>query len=223
MTPDSEAFRLLFVQPRRCEVHLPPHGRPGWEGFNLAPGVNIAGIVRQPLFTPWWLYGLQPAISTRRSGSRESTLEIVVFAIILAKCDPAQRWMPTPKIMCRLGERSISRRSGSWKKSASRLPDAHGRSTRSLFVILHPWNSTSCIAERALAWTGEKKRRNSSRAPLIFCGCSMISWRMPHVLGKPDEGLSPSMSSDLLSDESSAAIRENIPVDMGSLIARCSR
>src|SRR4051812_42667350 len=137
-------------------------------------------------------------VSSMRS-TRASSSSKAIRTSILARCAPMQWWMPPgPKAMCGLGERVMSKRSGSVKTDSSRLPETNQVVTLSPALIFVPASSVSTAAVRRKWCTGVAQRSISSAAVLrsassspaarsfsISSGCSssasrpwVIVWRV---------------------------------------------
>src|SRR5579871_4570679 len=62
----------------------------------LGRGVNVTGIAAHPPSIDQFGYSTTPPSSSSKSGTRWSTRVIIVLNSSRARCEPGQRWMPTP-------------------------------------------------------------------------------------------------------------------------------
>jgi len=60
------------------------------------PGVNVAGSFAQPPMLAQLGYSTTASSSISKSGRRVSTAVSTSANSMRARCDPTQRWMPTP-------------------------------------------------------------------------------------------------------------------------------
>src|SRR5690606_8441504 len=107
------------------------------------PGVNAIGSLRIAHTSPA-SSKRTGSPSRRKSGSRSRISLTISWNIIRARCEPRQRWIPTPNAIClRLFGRSRSQTSGLSNIAGSRLAAAHIRIARSPCRNGAPWNSAS--------------------------------------------------------------------------------
>src|SRR6478736_2225165 len=86
-----------------------------------------------------------------KSGMRSSTPVIISENVTRAKCEPGQRWMPTPNDTWRLGLRSTTKVSASGNSDSSRPAATSLNSTSSPCFMVTPPNSVSVATTRLCA------------------------------------------------------------------------
>ena len=153
MTPSSTATSAVRGASPVPSTTVPPRITrsciAGSRRQDARSGVNVAGSLAQPPMVPQFGYSTTAVSSMWKSGRRVRMAVIISANSMRARCDPTQRWRPTPKERWRLGFRSSTNRSASGNAAPSRPEEASLSRTRSPWRIGHPAKSTSSVTVRA--------------------------------------------------------------------------